>query len=555
MNSAMTSQRNPEPGFAPEHGQWNEFARPCTAAMSGRRKWRETPDGVRHLLRRSPEPSLIIVRGRFVDCNRAAMRLLGLESKGQLMGMRPSDCSPPQQADGHPSVEKECKILASAATMGACSFYWRHRRKDTAIVPVEVTLTRLHVNGEDAFYTTWRDLTAQESLRAALGETEGLFREMFEQNYPLMLFDPATWRIVDANSAALRLYGYSKQTLIRRGIRVFMEPFEYERFTDAVRSSGQEGDIRLEKGVHVAHDGRRLLVTTRCRAVRFRSKRLLCCQFRDVSEELRLKQEADLIQGKLIHANKMTSLGVLVSSVAHEINNPNNFIMLNSSLLQEAWVDVVRILEDYGREREDLTLAGLPFPEMKEAIGRLISGVMDGSRRINSIVDNLKEFSQQSGKPSKGRVSINSVIRTGTSMLMPHINKHTNRFSLRLEDDVPDIIGDGRQLEQVVINLVLNALQALPDKERGVSVASYHDKENRSVIIRVEDEGTGMTAEVLDRVREPFFSTKLDSGGTGLGVYISYSILRDHDGSLAFESSEGHGTKAVVSLPAAPEVR
>jgi PAS domain S-box-containing protein len=554
MISSMTSKRNPELRIDPEDWRHGQIARPYASKMRGHLRWQETPDGVRLLLRQSPEPNLIIEGGRFVDCNRAALRLLGLEAKKQLIGMRPADCSPPQQPDGRLSAEKADEIFASVADMGSCRFEWRHLSRDAGIIPIEVTLTKLLVDGREAFYAAWRDLTGQRSLQAALRESEALFQEVFEQSEAaIILLDHASWRIIDVNPSAVRLYGYSRQFLLKRGIRLFMEAAECERFMKAVRARDQEGGVCLEAGCHVAQDGRKLLVTTKCRPITFRSKALLFCRFRDITDHLRLQQEANLIQGKLIHANKLTSLGTLVSSVAHEINNPNNFIMLNGSLLQEAWVDVVRILNDYAKERGDLTLAGMPFCEMKEAVSKLICGVIDGSRRINCIVDSLKGFSRQSQKSAKSRVNVNKIIQMGASILCSHIKKCTNRFDLDLEETIPDIVGNSQQLEQVLVNLILNALQALPEKGRGVRVVSRFEKEKGSIIIRVEDEGAGMTAEVLERLREPFFSTKIDSGGTGLGVYISHSIVDDHNGSLVFESREGHGATAIISLPALGE--
>lgn len=551
MISAMTSKRTPELDVALKDLHYNETEHARAGAIQlHSSKSRKMPDSVHALLQQSPAPNLIIEHGRFIECNQAALQLLGLEAEEQLIGIQPCDCSPLRQVDGRLSSEKADEILSSALRGGSCHFEWRHVRKDSSIVPVEVTLTKLHLGEGEALYTTWRDLTDQESLRAALRESEALFRELFEQSEDaIILLDPATWRIIDVNPSAFRLYGYSKQSLLRGGIQLFMEAAESERFMKAVCSQSGTSGVRLEGCSHVTNDGKELLVTTKCRPVTFHSKALLYCRFRDTTHELRLQEEATLIENKLIHTNKMTSLGTLVSSVAHEINNPNNFIMLNSSLLNEAWVDVVRVLEDYTREQVDVRLAGLPFDEMKEGVSRLISGVMDGSRRINSLVDNLKGFSQQTQKSSKGPVNINNVIGMATSMLSGHIKKYTNNFKLILDETIPDIQGNSQRLEQVVINLILNALQALPSKESAVRVISRFEKEERVVTIRVEDEGAGIPADVLPRIREPFFSTKTNAGGTGLGVYISHSIVRGHNGSLVFESSEGQGTKAIITLP------
>lgn len=189
---------------------------------------------------------------------------------------------------------------------------------------------------------------------------------------------------------------------------------------EAIRC-GAKRSVQMEDSCHVTHNGKKLFIKTKCRPINLHSKVLLYCRFRDVTDKMRLQQEASFVENKLIYANRLTSLGALVSSVAHEINNPNNFIMLNSSLLHEPWVDAVRILEDYSGERSDVNLAGLPFVEMKGTVSKLIFGVMDGSRRINSIVDSLKGFSERSQKSSKGPINVNKVIQMAASILSSHI--------------------------------------------------------------------------------------------------------------------------------------
>lgn len=549
MISAMTSKKNPESDNAQQDLCYGETGLLHAHETADSKAWRKDRDRWNLLLQQSTEPRLFIENGLFVDCNRAALQFLGLERKEHLIGIHPHECSPPIQADGRLSVEKADEILSSVVTAGSCRFEWRHKKSNTTIIPVEVTLTKLSIDGREVIYTAWRDLSYPDFPLTAIRESEALFREVFEQSEdPIILLDPSSWRIVDANPSAGRLYGYSRYALLKGGIRLFMEPADCELFMEAVRCHNHGSSISLEAVHHIAKDGRRLVVKTRCRSITLRSRTLLYCRFRDISDKLRLEQEAKLMETKLIHTNKMTSLGTLVSSVAHEINNPNNFIMLNSSLLQEAWADVVAILEDYAGERGDLKVAGLPFVEMKEAVSKLISGVMDGSRRIDAIVTNLKGFSQPQ-QTSKGPVDINAVIRMATSILSSQIKKQTNRFTLDLGEAIPEIWGNSQQLEQVVINLVLNALHALPSRECAVRVVSRFEKRNEAVIIRVEDEGTGIPADVLVRIREPFFSTKLDSGGTGLGVYISHSIIKGHSGSLVFQSREGEGTAAIISLP------
>ena len=144
---------------------------------------------------------------------------------------------------------------------------------------------------------------------------------------------------------------------------------------------------------------------------------------------------------------------------------------------------------------------------------------------------------------------MNAVIQASASLLSTQIKKHTENFRLACAGDLPAVRGSSQQLEQVIINLVMNALQALPDKKRGVHISTSFDNASSCVTIQVTDEGLGMPPDVLNRVTEPFFTTRLDQGGTGLGLSISYSIIKDHKGSLKFDSEPGRGTRVSVMLP------
>ncbi len=261
---------------------------------------------------------------------------------------------------------------------------------------------------------------------------------------------------------------------------------------------------------------------------------------------MRLEEEIKSAQVKLIQANKMASLGVLVSGVAHEINNPNNLIMFNGQMISGAWSDAMVILRKYFEENGDFYLGGLPFSEMENAFPALLSGIIDGSRRIKSIIDNLKDFARQDTAP-KAPVDLNAVILSAVSLIGNYIRKKTEDFHYYPGESLPPVEGNAQQIEQVIINLITNSLQALTDRRRGIRISTRFD--NEYVIIELKDEGCGMTEDVLKRLGEPFFTTKLDSGGTGLGLSISYSIVREHGGILEFESAPGIGTTAVLKLP------
>ncbi|MDO8282925.1 MAG: PAS domain S-box protein [Thermodesulfovibrionia bacterium] len=269
----------------------------------------------------------------------------------------------------------------------------------------------------------------------------------------------------------------------------------------------------------------------------------------DITEKVRMDEEQKFMQAKLLHTNKMTALGTLVSGVAHEINNPNAFIMTNAELLSMIWKDVSSLLSAHYKNDKELSLGGLPYSELRNAMPQLLKGITEGAGRIKSIVDNLKDFSKPDKSNLDEDVDINEVIRSSVLILGPQIKKHTIHFSTHYMKNLPLIKGNRQNFEQVIINLLSNALQSLTEKECGVRVSTLHNQKDNVIIVTIKDEGAGIPPDIMDRITEPFFTTKIDTGGTGLGLYISYAIINDHKGSMKFESIEEKGTTVTIYLP------
>jgi hypothetical protein len=390
-----------------------------------------------------------------------------------------------------------------------------------------------------------------ESKSRELKESEERFRQIFEQNEDaLMIFEPMTYKIIDANPSAENLFGYTKDEFLKNGLALFRKQGDFSNIKEIICDISEGKGFRSDQKAFIRKDGTGIVVTIQGKTIRLKDNDVVYCSFRDITEKIRMKEEARFVQTKLIHVNKMTSLGMLASGIAHEINNPNNLIMFNAPLISEAWQDSLQILTEYYRENGDFSVGGLLFSEMKELMPRLISGIGDGSLRIKNIVDNLKDFTRQEKAVMNGLVDLNKVIKTSVSILNNQIRKYTEKFVLACDKNLPPVKGSAQQLEQVIINLIMNSLQALPDKKCGIWVSTAFDNEElRYAVIKVRDEGAGMSREVLDRIMEPFFTTKLDTGGTGLGLSISCSIIKEHQGSLEFESRTGEGTTATIRLP------
>jgi polar amino acid transport system substrate-binding protein len=269
----------------------------------------------------------------------------------------------------------------------------------------------------------------------------------------------------------------------------------------------------------------------------------------EVIERKRALDELKLHQDKLIQADKMASLGILVAGVAHEINNPNGLILLNMPILREVYQDSEEVLEERYRLQGDFTLGGLPYSRMRNEVPCLLEEMQEGANRIKRIVEELKDFARQDTTAASEPIDFNSIVQAAVRLVDSSIRSATDRFETRYAPDLPIIQGNAQRIEQVVVNLILNACQSLPDMEHGISLATCYDQEAATVMLTLIDEGSGIAPEHIPHLTDPFFTTKRESGGTGLGLSVSASIVKEHGGTLEFDSVTGSGTTVTLTLP------
>jgi C4-dicarboxylate-specific signal transduction histidine kinase len=179
----------------------------------------------------------------------------------------------------------------------------------------------------------------------------------------------------------------------------------------------------------------------------------------------------------------------------------------------------------------------------------LLNSVVEGAHRINAIVIGLKNFARDEKTCLDLPVDINKVIEAALAMIHNQIRKHTEKFQSFLGDKLPPVTGSFQQLEQVVVNLVMNALQALRNRSEGVIISSSFASDRDEVTIEVKDEGVGISEDTLQVIFDPFFTTKLETGGTGLGLSICFSIVKDHGGIIECKSEPGSGSVFLVRIP------
>jgi polar amino acid transport system substrate-binding protein len=186
---------------------------------------------------------------------------------------------------------------------------------------------------------------------------------------------------------------------------------------------------------------------------------------------------------------------------------------------------------------------------MRAEIPAMLSEMSAGARRIKHIVNDLKDFARQDDSIFSDAVDFNATVHAAVRLVNNSIKKATNDFNIQCAENLPSIRGNAQRIEQVVVNLILNACQALPDPQKTIRLATCQNGAGTQVVLEVHDEGVGITAEHLSHITDPFFTTKRASGGTGLGLSVSASIVHDHNGSLDFRSRPEGGTIAILTLP------
>ena len=255
-----------------------------------------------------------------------------------------------------------------------------------------------------------------------------------------------------------------------------------------------------------------------------------------------------MYEQQLVQADKLASIGQLVSGIGHEINNPNQFIKGNIKIIEQAITDMLPIIDKYYEEHPDLKIARLKYDFFRENILMLVHDMHNGSERIKNIVEGLKRFARRDEGHLIDDVDINTIIEESARLVEKEVHK-TSEVELDLAHDLPTFTGNSQKIEQVIINLMINASQAIPDGRRGlVRVSTRY--ENGNVVIEVRDNGKGMTEKTRKLIFDPFFTTRRGRGGTGLGLSIAYGIIEEHKGTITVSSKIGDGSTFTIKIPA-----
>jgi len=395
--------------------------------------------------------------------------------------------------------------------------------------------------------------SALEEIKKTLQESETKYRLLFEKSInPVLLIDNG--RFIDCNKAALEiLHCQNKDQIV--GLRPFQisperQPdgqLSEEKEKTAVHLAGKELDSHFE-WVHRTFDGRDFWVQVSRAVIPVNGKLISYIYWRDVTgrkhaeeklhtllSELESKnkqlarayEDLKKSEAMLIQSEKMASLGQLSAGIAHELKNPLSIILQGIAYVQSSV--------------EDGTLIDACERIKKSAI------------RADIVIRNLLSFSRQT-PPSFSEAEMNILIEEALAMVEHQMNLQNIEILRNYSRRIPAVRADGNQIKQVFINIFINATEAM--KGRGtitITTTTGSGKDGGPCVeAAITDTGTGIPEEIIKNVLDPFFTTKRDSGGTGLGLSVTKEIIDRHRGSIAINSKKGAGTTVTITLPCNP---
>ena len=337
-------------------------------------------------------------------------------------------------------------------------------------------------------------------------------------------------RLADVNNEFCEILGCRPKELIGKSIhevvRAGGDSSGTVRLADLFRGESRD-EVEMELSVPA---GNLIPVAVSTNKITTDGERLIILIIRDLTERRRLEAEREQMQRQLFQSSKLASIGELSAGVAHEINNPLNGVINYAQLLKD---DGVASTEEQRR---------------------MIDGIIGEGERIARIVRDLLTFARQDPRELT-RVHLGETISNSLSLFGHQFVKDGIEVQIEVEEDLPAVVADGSRLRQVVINMISNAHHALRAKDAGpkvlrVTARCVEKAGGKHVHVEFFDNGAGIRREDIDKVFDPFFTTRRATGGTGLGLSLSFGIVREYGGTVTVESVEGSYTRFVVELPA-----
>jgi methyl-accepting chemotaxis protein len=496
-----------------------------------REEYRELSRFLNSILDSATEYGIIALDfyGKITEFNKGAEKLFGW-TKEEVLNKENAEITLLPE-DRERGMQKE--MSKRSRIEGVCELEIERVRKNGERFPALSTITAIKdPSGKTTgFVEIARDITERKALEKELRKTKEFLENIMESSVDGIVTTDLKGKITYLNRAIEEMLGYMKEDLLGKHISsLYVRGIQEARdVMELLRAGERAGNYEMEvKG----KQDEILSILTSIFLVRDEDGKVIGTAgiFKDITEQKRLEEKLKAAQAHLVEASKMRALGELVAGVAHELNNP---LMASQTILHV-------ILNNPQKDCPNL--------ERLELIRKC-------NDRIEKIVDHLREFSRQT-KPEFRKLDINMPIENALMITGQQLLNHNISVVKKLSEDLPEVLGDSNQLEQVFLNLISNARDAMDAagcQKKELTIRSYinEDEEVPMVAVSIKDTGIGIPEKNLDKVFEPFFSTKPVGKGTGLGLSLCFGIIEAHVGRLEIKSKHFKGTEVKVLLPVA----
>lgn len=393
-----------------------------------------------------------------------------------------------------------------------------------------------------------RDRSTYKRIEEALRESENKYHTIFETSKTALAILKNGAVITEVNKEFEHLSGYSVEEIVGKKTWMDFVPNDQLHILEVLHAK-QEHDpasaLDSYETTLLARDGKRINGLLAINPIPGTNQRVAA--FLDLTE---LKNA----QRRMFHAEKMAALGNIMAGIAHEINNPNNFIYFNLPVLREYMQAIRSAIDRDCIENPEFTLMDMPYKVFFDDVFQLLDDMEHGSSRITKIVSELRNYIRGHDEERKGPGNIATVVQHTVTLVKKQVQKMVKQFEVNVTDNLPLVMMNSGKIEQMLINLIINAGQAADKENSWIRVSASRDPEYANMLLlSVEDNGTGIPEEILDRIFEPFFTTRARESGTGLGLAISQRIIEEHHGKISVHSTREQRTCFTVQLPICKE--
>jgi two-component system NtrC family sensor kinase len=366
----------------------------------------------------------------------------------------------------------------------------------------------------------WLNRNLEEMVRRRteeLSKSEEKYRRIFEGSMDIVMLLDLEGRFLDINRAGLNILGYSsKDELVSKATfaNLLIPPPNPQHLMEEVAAAGFCRNLECRVQSRYGENLTWLLSLTVSRKTDG-----VIGGFEGIAKDIthRKKMEQQLLQ-----ADRLASLGELSAGVAHEVNNPLGMILGYTQLL----------LRNEPKDTQD-------FQDLKI--------IEKHARNCKTIVEDLLKFARNA-ETTKGVLQVNDLLRQVISVVEHQFRLDNVTIETELDHSIPSLCADGERLKQVFMNLLMNAKQAMEGQGR-IRISTEHHSSRNEVTVTVEDNGSGIPPRILEKIFDPFFTTKPTGEGTGLGLSVSYGIIKDHHGEIDVQSTPGKGSAFIITFP------